>query len=99
MQVIPSDIDCNKITDEKSKGKKIMEERSLRDKIKSTMKYKYAHVIFTILMIMEAMDFISDGLQLHEVVTQFSKYNAAPFAPNIGTDNREFTVFWEVSIV
>jgi hypothetical protein len=58
------------------------------------LKWTFPRILFTVLMIAETMDVISDCAQLAEVVNKFGKYAASPFiqAPTMG---KVYTVIWE----
>ena len=57
-------------------------------------KWTFPRALFTILMIAETVDLVSDCLQLQEVVVKFGKYAAPPFI-KAGTFDKRYSVIWE----
>ena len=47
-------------------------------------KWRLPRLLFTVLMLFETLDVLSDCLQLEEVVTRYGKYTAPPFFPVSG---------------
>jgi hypothetical protein len=58
------------------------------------LKWTFPRLMFTVLMVAESLDYISDVLQWIEVNNKFNRYTAPPFV-RAGTSDREYSVQWE----